>query len=224
MARKIFVSYKHSDNSVKSLNGPGTGTARVYVDKLIELFEGDEIYKGEGNEDLSDFKDETIADHLRDKIYDSSLTLVLISPQMKEAYKKESDQWIPWEVAYSLKEITRSDRTSRTNAILAVVLPDWNSSYSYYLEENTCPFCHYRTLHTDKLFQILKENMFNIKQPTYSNCPNYHVNLVYTGHYSYIDSVRWEDFLRDKEKYLETALDIREKIDDYNITKIVKDT
>ena len=148
MARKIFVSYKHSDNSVKSLNGQGT--ARAYVDKLIELFEDDEIYKGEGNEDLSDFKDETIAGHLKDKIYDSSLTLVLISPQMKEGYQKESDQWIPWEVAYSLKEITRSDRTSRTNAILAVVLPDWNSSYSYYLEENTCPHCHCRTLHTER--------------------------------------------------------------------------
>ena len=222
MARKIFISYKHSDNSVKSINGQGT--ARAYVDELIELFEGDEIYKGEGNEDLSDFKDETIAGHLKDKIYDSSLTLVLISPQMKEGYQKESDQWIPWEVAYSLKEITRSDRTSRTNAILAVVLPDWNSSYSYYLEENTCPHCHCRTLHTDKLFQILKDNMFNIKQPTHSNCPYHYGNPVFTGRYSYIDSVKWEDFLRDKEKYLETALDRREKIDDYNITKTVKDT
>ena len=222
MARKIFVSYKHSDNSVKSLNGQGT--ARAYVDKLIELFEGDEIYKGEGDEDLSDFKDETIATHLKDKIYDSSLTLVLISPQMKEGYQKESDQWIPWEVAYSLKKITRNNRTSRTNAILAVVLPDRNSSYSYYLEENTCPFCHCRTLHTDKLFQILRDNMFNIKQPSYSNCPYHYGNPVYMGDYSYIDSVKWEDFLRDKEKYLETALDIREEINDYNITKIVRDT
>ena len=222
MARKIFVSYKHSDNFVKSINGQGT--ARAYVDKLIELFEGDEIYKGEGNEDLSDFKDETIAGHLKDKIYDSSLTLVVISPQMKEAYEKEFDQWIPWEVAYSLKEITRNDRTSKTNAMLAVVLPDRNSSYSYYLEEDTCPYCHCRTLRTDKLFQILRDNMFNIKQPTYSNCSYHYGNPVYMGHYSYIDSVKWEDFLRDKEKYLETALDRREKINDYNITKIVKDT
>lgn len=171
MARKIFVSYKHSDNSVKFLNGQGT--ARAYVDKLIELFESDEIYKGEGDEDLSDFKDETIAGHLKDKIYDSSLTLVLISPQMKEVGKKESDQWIPWEVAYSLKEITRNNRTSRTNAMLAVVLPDWNSSYSYYLQEDTCPSCHCRMLSTYKLFQILRDNMFNIKQPNYSDCPNH---------------------------------------------------
>ena len=57
MARKIFVTYKHSDNSVESLNYQTT--ARAYVDKLIELFEEDEIYKGEGTEDLSQFKDET---------------------------------------------------------------------------------------------------------------------------------------------------------------------
>ena len=222
MARKIFVSYKHSDDSVKSLDGQGT--ARAYVDKLIELFEGDEIYKGEGDEDLGDFKDETIATHLKDKIYDTSLTLVLISPNMKDLSKKESDQWIPWEVAYSLKEITRNNRTSRTNAILAVVLPDRYSSYTYYLEESTCPNCHCRTLHTNRLFQILRENMFNIKRPAYSNCPNHYPNTVYVGHYSYVDSVKWEDFLGNKEKYLETAEGIREKIDDYDITKIVKDT
>ena len=222
MARKIFVSYKHSDDSVKSLDYY-RGTVRSYVDKLVELFDGDEIYKGEGNEDLSSFKDETIANHLRDKIYDSSLTLVLISPQMKELFSKESDQWIPWEVAYSLKEITRGGRTSKTNALLAVVLPDRDSSYSYYLEENTCPYCHCMTLHTQRLFQILRENMFNVKQPTYNGCSHHlYTNPVYTGRHSYIDSAKWEDFLRDKEKYLEMAEYTRERIVDYEITKIVR--
>ena len=218
--RKIFVSYKHSDDSVLPLNGETT--ARAYVDALIDFFENDEIYKGEGNEDLSVFKDETIQTHLKDKIYDSSMTLVLISPNMKDLWKQESDQWIPWEVSYSLKEITRAERTSRTNAILAVVLPDRSSSYSYFLEKDTCNLCHCTNFRTDKLFRILRKNMFNIKEPTSNNCPNHSSNNpAYIGPFSYIYSVKWENFIENKETYLQTAESIREKMDDYEIWKIV---
>ncbi len=221
MARKIFMSYKHSDSDVHPLNGETT--ARVYVDNLIELFEGDEIYKGEGDEDLSDFQDETIASHLRDKIYDSSMTIILISPQIKDPAQRDSDQWIPWEIAYSLKEITRNDRTSKTNATLAIVLPDGNSSYTYYLEENTCQSCHCRLLKTHTLFQIMRDNMFNQKNPTYSGCLNHPSGTVYKGDSCYIYSVKWSDLISDKDKYLCTAERIKENIGDYKIVKEVKD-
>lgn len=222
MARKIFVSYKHADDSVENLNS-GT-TARAYVDELIELFEDDEIYKGEGDEDLSEFKDETIESHLKDKIYDSSITLVLISPNMKDESENESDQWIPWEVSYSLKEITRNERTSQTNGLLAVVLPNEDSSYSYFLEENTCPYCRCTGYHTDKLFQILRDNMFNIKEPIFNNCTNHpDTNRVYMGYHSYIYSVKWCDFISDTDKYLDTAEEIRDNKDDYDLVKTVKD-
>ncbi len=222
MARKIFVSYKHEDASVLPIDGDNT--ARAYVDKLIELFDEDEIYKGEADEDLSEFKDETIKSHLRDKIYDSSITLVLISPDMKDSGEKESDQFIPWEISYSLKAISRNDRTSRTNAVLAIVLPDWNSSYRYFLEDDTCSSCHCCTLHTGRLFQILRDNMFNIKDPVYNNCPHHaDNNPVYTGYSSYIHSIKWDDFKDDKDRYLEIAENIREKMDDYDITKTVDD-
>lgn len=221
MARKIFVSYKHEDESVLPIGDDNT--ARAYVDELIKLFDEDEIYKGEGDEDLSDFKDETIKSHLRDKIYDSSITLVLISPDMKDDGEKESDQFIPWEISYSLKEVTRDGRTSRTNAVLAVVLPDENSSYDYFLMEDTCDRCHCRTLRRHTLFPILCENMFNIKDPVFSDCPNHDVGTVYTGDFSYIDSVKWDDFKGDKDSYLKRAENIREKMDDYDITKVVSD-
>ena len=222
MARKIFVTYKHNDRNVAPL-GDVFATARDYVDELIELFKGDEIYKGEGNEDLSEFKDETIATHLKEKIYDSSMTLVLISPNMKDKHKKESDQWIPWEVSYSLKEISREGRTSRTNAMLAIVLPNSNFDYSYYLREKTCHYYNCITLETQTLFRILKENMFNIKSPAFSDCENHQPKKVYTGCPSYIDSVKWCDFIADREKHLKEAEDINSDIDNYEIVKTISD-
>ena len=218
MARKIFVTYKYNDEAVQSINGETT--ARAYVDELIDLFEGCEIYKGEGDEDLSELKDETIASRLRDKIHDSTITLVLISPNMKEKLEFEYDQWIPWEVSYSLKKTSRSGRTSQTNAILAVVLPDNNFSYDYFLQEDSCPYCRCTTYDITRLFQILRDNMFNIKQPSYNGCSNHtDANRVHTGQFSYIPSVKWESFVADTENCLKRVENIRDDIDAYNITK-----
>lgn len=214
--RKIFVSYKHKDNNVARLNSSNVflhqTTARDYVDYLIGEFQGNEIYKGEGNEDLSEFKDETIKTHLKDKIHNSSITIVLISPNMKDQNTSEQDQWIPWEISYSLKEITRNDKMSHTNAILAVVLPDNSNSYSYYIEPKSC---NCKLLKTDTLFKILGTNMFNAKNLIDSKCScrSYSVDSCY------INSVKWSDFLSNKDSYLENAIKIRDNRQAYNITK-----
>ncbi len=216
MGKKVFVSYKHKDNSVKDLNGSGNSTARDYVDYLNDITLKDDVYKGEGDEDLSKFKDDTIQSHLKDKIHDSSVTLVLISPNMKDAHKQETDQWIPWEISYSLKEIIRNDKTSHTNGILAVVLPDTYGNYDYFIENKSCDCT---LLKTDKLFQILYENMFNAKNLQNSNCS--HCDS-YLGDSSYIKSVKWNDFISNKNRYLDKAIEIRDNGKSYDITKEIK--
>jgi hypothetical protein len=186
------------------------------------MLEGDDhINKGENdNESLANFKESTIASKLRDKIYNSSITLVMISPNMKNSLVPESDQWIPWEVAYSLRESTRGDRTSRTNAVLAVVLPDRNNAYNYYLQDSTCCASRCRMHQTHNLFQILRENMFNIKVPSQIPCTQ--GSRVFNGESSYIPSVRWDEFKLNVSSCLERVIRINENIPNYEIVKTIR--
>lgn len=221
MANKIFVSYKHSDTQVLPFAGKKSATARDYVEVIEKMISvGDHIYKGENdNEDIGSLADATIGSKLGDKIFDSSVTIVLISKGMKEPYTAEKDQWIPWEISYSLKEQSRAGGNSKTNAVLAVVLPDQNNSYEYFMEYNTA--CQSTTLKTEGLFQILRDNMFNIKDKD-TNTRTCNGTTIYSGYSSYIHSVKWIDFDGRLDHYVEVANSIRRNIDKYEITKTIK--
>lgn len=220
MANKIFVSYKHSDRLVYPFPGCNPTTARDYVN-LIEgmIEEGDHIYKGErDDEDMGDLADPTIGSKLGDKIFDSSVTIVLISKGMKDSYVSEDDQWIPWEISYSLKEQSRQGGRSKTNAVLAVVLPDENGSYEYFMVYN--PECNSTTFKTNTLFNILDKNMFNLKKKD-ENSRTCNGSTIYHGHHSYIHTVRWDKFNGHLNTYVEIAKSIRQNIDQYDIVKTV---
>lgn len=227
MGKKIFVSYKYADDQVENLSLYVNSTVRDYVDKFEEIVESsDDIYKGESDdEDLSELTDDTIWEKLKDRIYDSSVTIVFFSPGMKETWKADRDQWIPWEVSYSLKETSRKTKsgkavTSHSNAMLAVVLPDTNGSYSWYLESRSCCDSKCTTHHTDKLFEIIKNNKFNrTKNGSKRTCDNN--ETIWTGTCSYIESVKWSSFIDDYQKYVDKAVDRQDHIDEYDIRKEV---
>jgi hypothetical protein len=222
MARKIFLSYKYADNSVRPIQGIYDTTARHYVDIIQSLLDDeDHINKGEAdNESLNGFKEETIASKLRTKIHDSSITLVLITKNMRIYHQNESDQWIPWEISYSLKEHTRDGRTGLSNGILAVVVPDENGSYRHFLIEDSCQHCKSTTLMTPNTFSIIGENMFNKKEATKSDCTNHYVgNEPHVGDHSYIPYVKWDDFVVNINHHIDTSAERRDRIHEYNIRK-----
>ena len=223
MGKKIFISYKYEDYNVAALPFlPVQTKSRHYVDELEKcLNKLEHICKCEHDgEDLSQLDDETIWEKLRDRIYDSSVTLVLISPGMREPYKREREQWIPWEIAYSLKETTRQDNTSHTNALAAILLPDKTNSYNYYLERKNCCLRGCQLHRTDTLFPILRKNKFNLSKPNKSRCDR--GDVIWYGSCSYIEAVCWKDFIANPNLYIEKACVRQEHMDDYDICKEVE--
>ena len=229
MGRKIFVSYKYADNDVQNILDPthwGVCTARNYVDEIENaLRDTNNIYKGESDgEDLSQLSDTTIWEKLKNRIYDSSVTIVLLSKGMKELFKPEQHQWIPQEISYSLKEMPRKNTngdsvTSHTNALLAVVLPDRNGDYSYFTTSKRCCDSGCRTINKQSpyIFNIMRGNLFNQKQPDCKVCDAQ--STVYYGEASYMLSVKWEDFKSNMSHYIDAACEIQANKHEYDIQK-----
>lgn len=225
MARKVFVSYKYADEQVPDLDMYEITTSilgtlqskrntrvRDFVDLLQEKIGVDNINLGEKDgESLAEFSDEHIETSLKNKIFHSSITIVMISRGMVSP-DVEYEQWIPWEISYSLRTIQRENKSSRMNGVLGVVLPDKNNSYDWYYTNN--PACNSITHHTEQLFEILKKNMFNIKQPNQRLCNGSTIN---EGEYSFIKTVKWDAFMQDFEYYIDKCIEIRDNKEAYNI-------
>lgn len=218
MGKNIFVSYKYADDQVQHLFGCFPTTVRDYVDVLIKKFnnETDHAYRGEGtDEDLSHLSDDAIYERLKNKIYYTTVTVVLISPNMRLQDRLDRNQWIPWEIYYSLREIPRNSRTSHRNGILAVVLPDVNGSYDYMMEEKKCCSKGCTSYSTGKLFHILKNNMFNKKDDNVKTCIN--GDTIHYGNSSYIHMVRWCDFINNIDYHIGFAEFLKACSKDYNL-------
>lgn len=136
MAHKTFISYKYSES-------------QQLRDKIIEALGDDATYyKGETSDspDLTDTTTENIKKNLRDMMYDTSVTIVILSPNMKKS------KWIDWEIEYCLKKNPRKGRTSQTNGLVAVI-SKVNGSYSWlkYITTNE-DGCEVSNYYEDKLF------------------------------------------------------------------------
>lgn len=228
MGRKVFVSYKFKDEKVAKLQDAyyeevdsvmkwnyRKTRARDYVNSLQEKIGSDHMNLGEKDgESLADFADTTIETSLKKKIAQSSVTIVLISKGMK-TNEDEGDQWIPWEVSYSLRTVPTGGNTKQMNAILGVVLPDETGTYDWYYTSN--PKCNSITHRTSLLFKILKNNMFNVLDKEFRECNGTKIHT--TDEPSFIKTVKWSDFMNgDKyNTYIEKAVKIKDEVKLYDV-------
>jgi hypothetical protein len=188
MAHKTFISYKYSE-------------ACDLRDSIIESLGDDAVfYKGETSDspDLTDTSTENIKKCLTDMMYDTSVTIVIISPNMKDS------QWIDWEIEYSLKNITRKGRTSHTNGVVGVIMKN-NGSYDWFKYSKTkSDGCSSSNYHEHKVYDIINNNRFNQNPKVYS-CDACKTVSALSG--SYIAYVEEETFLSDPQKYIDNAYD-----------------
>ncbi len=188
MSHKTFISYKYSE-------------ARNLRNSIIDALGDDAIYyQGEtsSSPDLSDTSTENIKKNLTDMMYDTSVTIVIISPNMKNS------NWIDWEIEYSLKNITRQGRTSHTNGVVGVIMK-FNGGYSWLKTTSTNgDGCTSSSYDESKVYSIINNNRFNQNPKKYS-CDTCKTVNALTG--SYIAYVEEETFLSDPQKYIGNAYD-----------------
>jgi len=188
MSHKTFISYKYSE-------------ARTLRDAIIESLGDDATYyQGETSDspDLSDTSTENIKKNLTDMMHNTSVTIVIISPNMKKS------SWIDWEIEYCLKNITRKNRTSQTNGVVGVIMK-YNGGYDWFKTTSAnSDGCTSSSYDESKVYSIINDNRFNQNPKVYSCDVCKTVNAI-TG--SYIAYVEEETFLSNLQKYIDNAYD-----------------
>lgn len=188
MAHKTFISYKYDE-------------AKKLRDDIINALGNDATYyNGETSDspDMTDLKTDTIKRNLTNMMYGTSVTIVIISPNMKKS------KWINWEIEYCLKKTTRNERTSQTNGVVGVIMKH-NGGYGWFKKYNTnsdgCTSSYYEDSY---LYDNIKKIRYNQEPKKYS-CNVCETVDALTG--SYMAFVEEEDFLNNPQKYIDNAYD-----------------
>jgi len=200
MARKTFISYKYSE-------------AQNLRDKILDALGDDATYyQGETSDspDLTDTSTENIKRNLTDMMYDTSVTIVVISPNLK------TSKWIDWEIEYSLKEISRKGRTSKTNGVVGVI-QKINGGYDWLVTKSKkSDGCTVRTIDDSKLYKVINKNRYNLFDRAYA-CDECKTISQLDG--SYISVIDEAVFLSAPNKYIENAFEKSEKANEFDLMK-----
>ena len=202
MANRVFISFRFSDGS-------------WYKDKLVERFdESNEVINFSENEDRTNLSEKSIRNYLYGKLKNTSVTIVLLTPEAIE-HKKDSygryDDWMHDEIRYSLENRDNNN----PNGLIAVYTVE---AKQLLMNRTTCGGCEKAcTLSSIIDFDnLVRPNMMNVK-------PEYKKNKcegVYDSNWDlYCSLVSWEEFLDNYAVYIQIADQKRKKINKYKLKK-----
>lgn len=202
MARKTFISYKYNE-------------ARHIRDEILEALGDDAtFYNGEtaDSPDLTNTSVDNIKENLKEMIFNTSVTIVVISPNYINS------KWMDWEIEYSLKEIPRLGKTSKTNGVVGVVMKV-NGTYDWLIESSkNNDGCVIRTIDNRKLSSVVKNNRYNLQGDGKYACQ--HCKSFNQINGSYIALIDEDIFMKNPSKYIENAYEKSQNLDNYKIVKI----
>ena len=195
MATNVFISFRYEDGI-------------RYKEYLSNLFDknGDTIDYSE-DVDRSQMSDDTIRRYLYGKLRRSSVTIVILTPKAmnhKKNWRGEYDDWMYDEIRYSLE----NREGNRTNGLIAVYTPEAAEMIVKKQPSGTTT-----VFNVDNLF---RKNMMNIKSQYKRNSTEGVFDRDYD---SYCSLIPWNDFINNKGKYVDLAVQKRNCIDRYDIVK-----
>jgi hypothetical protein len=170
-------------------------------------------YTGETSEspDLTGSKTDAIKEHLKAMMYRTSVTIVIISPNIKQS------RWIDWEIEYTLKRIKRGDLTSGANGLVGVIMK-YNGTYDWLVSEvNKEDGCTARAYNNTLLYDIINGNRFNRNGDEKYSCTTCQVYDALNG--SYMTLVDEDTFLKDISKYIENAYEKSKITSSFNLQR-----
>lgn len=200
MARKTFISYKHSE-------------AQDLRDRILKTLGDDATYyQGETSDspDISDTSTQNIKKALKDMMFNTSVSIVIISPNMVKS------KWIDWEIEYCLSEYKRKNRTSYTNGVVGVIMKIQGSTNWLKINSLNCHGSPTISFRDEYLYPIIKKNRYN-SNPQLKHCSQCNTYDFMNG--SYITLVDEDNFLSNPQLYIENAFNKSEDISKYILTK-----
>ncbi len=203
MAIRVFISFRFSDGF-------------QYKEDLCSLFkDSDDVIDCSENEDRSSLSEDTIKKYLYTKLSSTSVTIVILTPDAleyeRDIWSGKIDDWMYDELRYSLED--RED--NRTNGIIAVYTEEVEKLL-FVKKKHKCNVCNREQevifLHEAK--NLVRNNMMNVKNQYKKNpCPGLFDGLED----SYVSLVKYSDFIKDIDSYINNAVNKRGRKDEFDL-------